>query len=144
MNYKAIFISTLVTVLISMVILFVLMLFDIDRFSPPQTLMVTALWAVPGYMAAKNEMDGGALHGMLGGIFGGLLSCLVVYLISGTAWLPLVDGLSVRQYMMLLTLCGFWSAFGGIVTDIRRVSKARKAQRRRLAEVAAARGDQKA
>lgn len=116
--------------------LLVLTLFELDRIAPPKALLLAAFWAFPGYMAAKNETDGGALHGMLGGLFGGLLSCLMIFMLKDTSWLVEV-GVTDRQYLLILILAGFWGAFGGIITDIKRASKARKAQRQMLAEMKA-------
>lgn len=131
MNYRALFFGAVILAIVTLVMISLGALLEVEKATAPQLLTLSALWIAPGVYTALQAKDGRLLHGMVMGLIGALL---VVLLINLT--LPLLSApgflvqLSGDKAVVVIILGGLWGAIGGIVAEIvhlRRIKKARKA-----------------
>lgn len=133
LNYRALWQGALILTLLSLGLIVLALLLDVQKATAPQLLTLSALWIAPGVFTALKAPDGRLLHGMVMGVLGALLLSLLIhaalYLIS---WPSILQQLGGDKFVGLLILGGLWGATGGIFAEIvqlRRVKKARKRAR---------------
>ncbi len=132
MDIPAIFRSAILVILLAALVLAAGWLMGVEKVTAPQMITLTALWIIPGLLAGLKARDAGTLHGLLAGLLGGVFLFLILPVIGGmTATPSLLTAVAADGQPLLLILAGWWGGFGGLVADIRRVIRARRAARRR-------------
>jgi hypothetical protein len=130
MNYRALFIGAIILAALSLGMIALAVLFEIDKATAPQLLTLSALWIAPGIYTALQARDGRLLHGMVMGVLGALL---VALLINQTRSIfpssGILQQLAGDKVVVVIILGGLWGAIGGIFAEIvhlRRVKKMNK------------------
>ncbi|TVO74103.1 glyoxalase [Sedimenticola selenatireducens] len=130
MNYRALFIGAIILAVLSLVMMALAVLFEIDKATAPQLLTLSALWIAPGIYTALQARDGRLLHGMVMGVLGALLVALLIN--QARSIFPtsgILQQLAGDKVVVVIILGGLWGAIGGIFAEIvhlRRVKKANK------------------
>ncbi len=131
MNIPAILRGAVLVVLLATLVLAAAWFAGIEGVTAPQMITLTALWIVPGLLTGLKARDAGTLHGLLAGLLGGLFIFAVLPFIADmTASPSFLDALVADSRPLLLIFAGWWGAFGGLVTDNRRIIQARRAVRK--------------
>ncbi len=131
MDIPAILRGAILLMLLAMLMLAAGWLAGVGKVTAPQMITLTAIWIVPGLVAGLDARDAGTLHGLLSGLLGGALIFLVLPIIGGMTTAPsFLDAVAADSRPLLLILAGWWGGFGGLVADIRRAIRARRAARR--------------
>ncbi|MDF1528959.1 MAG: hypothetical protein P1R74_07495 [Sedimenticola sp.] len=131
MNYRALFTGAIMLAALSLVMIALVVLFEVDKATAPQLLTLSALWIAPGIYTALQAKDGRLLHGMVMGVIGAFF---VVLLINQSLLLFVSSGilqqLAGDKAVVVIILGGLWGAIGGIFAEIvhlRRIKKVNKA-----------------
>ncbi len=131
MDIPAILRSAILVILLAALVLAAGWLAGVGKVTAPQMITLTALWIIPGLLAGLKARDAGTLHGLLAGLLGGVFLFLILPVIGGMAATPsLLTAVAADSRPLLLILAGWWGGFGGLVADIRRAIRARRAARR--------------
>lgn len=92
----------------------------------PSSLILFGLWLLPGYFAATRAADAGILHGLLAGLLGMIVIFIGMALAANLQILPF-DPYSQKSPLIFIILAGFWGSIGGMIVDIVRLIKAKRA-----------------
>ncbi len=131
MNIPAILCGAILVILIAALVLATSWLAGVGNVTVPQLITLTALWTFPGLFTALKARDAGTLHGLLAGLLGGLFIFLLLPVISDMETAPsFLTAVVTGSQPLLLILAGWWGGLGGLIADIRRVIRARRAARR--------------
>ncbi|MDJ0805641.1 MAG: hypothetical protein QNJ78_02290 [Gammaproteobacteria bacterium] len=127
MNLNAILLAILIACGLMAVLMVLAMALDLVSASAPQLLILFALWILPGYIAGLRALHAGALHGLLTG----LLGMLVIYTgfngLLTTQLLASFEHLAAKSPLIYVVLAGFWASLGGLLADIVRMIRAKRA-----------------
>lgn len=129
MSIRAILIGVSAFCLVSLLLIAILL--GMQSVTAPQLLTLSSLWLLAGYAAARQAREAGILHGLLATLSGMLLVMPLAWLAADFFEMAQLGRLMVRPPLQYLLLAGFWGAAGGMIGDIVRVVKLRRAMRRR-------------
>jgi len=130
MSIPPILCGAIVVILIATLVLAAGWFTGIENVTVPQLITLSALWIIPGLFTALKVRDAGALHGLLAGLLGGLSIFLLPPIINSMETTPsFLSAVVADSQPLLFILAGWWGAFGGLIADIRRVIRARRAAR---------------
>lgn len=130
MNIRAILLAVLIASALAGGLIALAVALEVSLLSAPQLLTLFALWLVPGYIAGKRAADAGTLHGLLSGLLG------MPLIWSGWAFIASLSGVPARadlvgQSPLIPTLlAGFWASLGGMLADVVRLIRAKRAARK--------------
>lgn len=102
------------------------LLLDVQKATAPQLLTLSALWIAPGLFTGLKARDGRLLHGMVTGLVGALLLVLLLNLMPRVAVLHQLAG---DKSVVVIILAGLWGAIGGLFAEIVHLRRAKKARR---------------
>lgn len=125
MNYRALLLGALMLTALSLGMIIVALLLDVQKATAPQLLTLSALWIGPGLFTGLKARDGRLLHGMVTGLAGALLLSLLIQLMPQVAVLQQLAG---DKSVVLIILGGLWGAIGGLFAEIVRLRASRKAR----------------
>jgi hypothetical protein len=130
LNIRAILTGVLAFCVVTLLLMLIAILFGMQAFTAPQLLTLSSLWLLAGYAASRQSREAGILHGLLATLIGMLLIMLLMWLAAGFVESALVGHLMLKPSLQYLLLAGFWGATGGMIGDIVRLVKLRRAMRR--------------
>jgi len=130
MRYQAILLGMLLLLLLTAVMIGLALLAGATQTTGPQLLTASSLWIVAGLFSARRSHEAGILHGLIAGLLGALLAALLVISSADLVNSLLLKSLATRPLPMLMVLGGFWGSVGGMIWDIVRVVKMKKAARK--------------
>ncbi|WP_029134963.1 hypothetical protein [Sedimenticola selenatireducens] len=123
MNYRALLLGALMLTAISLGMIILALLLDVQKATAPQLLTLSALWIAPGIFTGLKARDGRLLHGMVTGLAGALLLSLLIYLMPQVAVLQQLAG---DKSVVVIILGGLWGAIGGLFAEIVHLRRVRK------------------
>jgi uncharacterized integral membrane protein len=130
MRYQAILLGMLLVLVLTAVMIGLALLAGATQATGPQLLTASALWILAGFLCAKSSREAGMLHALIAGLLGALLiAWLVSFMVDATGSL-LLKSLATRPLFMFVILGGFWGSVGGMIWEIVRVVKLKKAAKR--------------
>jgi len=115
MNYRALLLGALMLTALSLGMIVLALLLDVQKATAPQLLTLSALWIAPGLFTALKARDGRLLHGMVMGLAGALLLSLLIHLMPRPAILQQLAG---DKSVVMIILGGLWGAVGGLFAEI--------------------------
>ncbi|AKH20099.1 hypothetical protein [Sedimenticola thiotaurini] len=126
LNYRALLLGALMLTALSLGMIIVALLLDVQKATAPQLLTLSALWIAPGLFTGLKARDGRLLHGMVTGLAGALLLALLLNLMPAVAVLQQLAG---DKSLVVIILGGLWGAIGGLFAEIIHLRRAKKGRR---------------
>ncbi|RLJ16888.1 glyoxalase [bacterium endosymbiont of Escarpia laminata] len=130
MKYSAILFGVLLLVVLTLSLILLGILFGAQIATGPQILTATSLWIVVGLVTARNAEEAGILHGLLAGFLGALVVALSLPPVAASWSYPLLAQLAEKPLFLSALLGAFWGSVGGMIGDIVRLIKAKRARRK--------------
>lgn len=130
MNFRAILIAILMACGLAGGLMLLAAVLNVTTLRLPQILILFALWIAPGYYAAMRAANAGTLHGLLTGLLGMLVVYFGINLCVSLQVFSSLDFIAAKSPVILLVLAAFWGSVGGMIADIVRLIKAKRASRR--------------
>lgn len=125
MNHRALLVGVLIFMALSLGLIILSLLLNVQKATAPQLLTLSALWIAPGLFTALKARDGRLLHGMVTGLAGGLLLSLLIRLMPPVAVLQQLAG----DKVVVVIVGGLWGAIGGLFAEIVHLRRAKKSRR---------------
>lgn len=126
LNYRALLVGALMLTALSLGMIILALLLDVQKATAPQLLTLSAVWIAPGLFTGLKARDGRLLHGMVTGLAGALLLVLLLNLMPRVAVLQQLAG---DKSVVVIILAGLWGAIGGLFAEIVHLRRAKKARR---------------
>ncbi len=132
MNYRALLLGALLLAALSLGMIALALLLDVQKATAPQLLTLSALWIAPALFSALKATDGRLLHGMVMGLIGALLLSLLISLMrSLNPQILILQQLGGDKSLMVMILGGLWGSIGGLFAEIVHLRRTRKARQQR-------------